>query len=189
MNESNTRSEDVELSARLPGTHTVSLLYFAELEGLKVDHSTFVRESRSRGDTWLVTIRQEVYGPMRLRDAFNMLLQGEPEIALLHESETGNDTPTWRKIAYRAWWSRPNIALAWTASIGIVAALFGWIFVSLITPLWLSGPVEVLYWIVAIVAVFLLCIPAELRVRIKDRVLKTPVRQLPVDGAASQSLS
>ena len=177
------------LASQLPGTYTVSLLYYAELQGLKIDHSTLVKESRTRGDTWLVSAREEVFGPMPLRDAFSMVLQGEQQIALLHESETANPEPTWRNIAYTAWWSRPKIALLWTVGVGLVAALLGWMAVCLITPRWLSGPVQLLYWIAAVIAVFLLCIPAELRLRIKDRVFKRTVRGLPVDGAATQGLS
>ncbi len=163
-------------------TFTILILYMAELQGLKFDHAALTKEAKAKGDDWYVTADEEVGGPLPLVEVFKLALAGKT-VKVLHKSNSQDEAPAWRNIAYRALWSNPRAALIWTLLVHGMGAFLGWVFVCLITPFRFLGPAQLVYWIIAALVIVALCIPAEIRERVKDRFRK-PKADKPPDADA-----
>ena len=158
--------------ANQPETFALSLLYSAELAGLRIDQSALVKEARARGDSWFCAVGEAAPAAMTLNDIFRQLLEQSTAVAVLHESSASDPSAAWTQISYRALWSHPRIGLLWSIGFWSVTALLGWVLICLALPLRIEQPVSIIYWIAAMVWVPLVCVPPKICERIKERFRK-----------------
>jgi hypothetical protein len=122
------------VTASADRTLTIDALRWLERRYLGFELRALKSQAVTAEDAWWFTFAEAPFGPCRLDEIIDAVLDGASPAAAVHASRTSEDPVPWRAIHYRAWWSNPPIAKVWTLAFWIGWGVFGWFLVCLAMP-------------------------------------------------------
>ncbi len=130
-----------------PGAFCLRVLRRLELLGLQLDHGKLKQRYSAAGDSWIVGMDGEAYGPVPFRDVLQLLMDGHRSVEVLHASHAEEEEPAWTQLSYLPLWLREWPARLWTVGFWMVSAVLGATIVITLSPVsWRPG-VDRLYWV------------------------------------------
>lgn len=116
------------------GGIAIAALYQLERWTLRSDLDGIREAHAGLADEWWIRQGEDVEGGKRFEDIVTLLLSGVSPIHVLHESKATEEPAHWIAISHTSTWTDRTKAIWWTIGFWALAALVGYMVVSVLLP-------------------------------------------------------
>lgn len=109
-------------------------LRWLEVRGLEIDHRRLRKLAGGQDDTWWVSRDGEVAGPMRLREVFELLVEGRSPVDVTPASADAVEEPEWITLTYSPLWPRRWVGVMWPGAFWGGCFAVAWAIARLLVP-------------------------------------------------------